>query len=145
MANGRPLDPTGKALSSKSSPTRADSSARAHESAYSTNKRTVANGFDGFSICNFPRSAQKRKKEGKKQEKAEGTFPPFIPASDLTNEAIARLKRREPSLSHFDVSSALKLRMIKKRSQEINRSQTIKRECGYLCIRAFQGNCGDTR
>lgn len=88
--------------------------ARAHESAYSTNKRTVANGFDGFSICNFPRSAQKRKKEGKKQEKAEGTFPPFIPASDLTNEAIARLKRREPSLSHFDVSSALKLRMIKK-------------------------------
>lgn len=60
----------------------------------SANKRTVANGFDGFPICNFPRRAkkkdEKRKGEKRARKKTEETFPPFIPAGDLTNEAIAR-------------------------------------------------------
>jgi len=111
MANGRPLDPTGKALSSKSSPTRADSSARA-----SAPTRPIKEPLRTDStVSRYVISPAKKERRKKKQKKAEGTFPPFIPASDLTNEAIAQLKRREPSLSRFDVSSALKLRMIKKK------------------------------
>ena len=114
MANGRPLDPTGKALSSKSSPTRADSNARASAPIRPIKEplRTDST-VSRYVISPAAHKKKERKKEGK-QEKAEETFPPFIPVSNLTNEAIARLKRREPSLSRFDVSSTLKLRMIKK-------------------------------
>lgn len=83
------------------------------ERAGSANKRTVANGFDGFPICNFPRRARKKRKERKRYEKEpREAFPRIYPASDLTNEAIARgLSNASLSLSCFDVSSVVKLQM----------------------------------
>lgn len=72
------------------------------------------------------------KNEGKKQESRVGeTFPPFIPASDLTNEAIARLKRRELEFIAFRRIECFKAAHDKKKegekgkkkeSCEINRS-----------------------
>lgn len=117
MAKGRPLDPTGKALSRQNPHRRERIRARARASAPTRPiKEPLRTDSTVSRYVISPAARKKRKKEGK-QEKAEGTFPPFIPASNLTNEAIARLKRREPSLSRFDVSSALKLRMIKKLSR----------------------------
>lgn len=54
------LDPTGKL--SRQNPRRRER-IRACERVDLANKRTVANGFDGFPICNFPWRARVRKKE----------------------------------------------------------------------------------
>lgn len=106
-------------LSSKSSSTRADLSASASTRPIKGLLRTDS------TVSRYVISpvARKKKERRKNQKKAEGTFPPFIPTSDLTNEAIARLKRCEPSLSRFDVSSALTLRIIKKKTLTINKSK----------------------